>query len=101
MPLLDRARSLLGWALFVVAMLGAVVVLCDCNPYEAPLPGDNTRCRIDGFSEYAVRGPLRIGFPFEGGTVRVSGGGLDRDLFCDIAPAGRVFDPITDELVDE
>ena len=94
-------RSLLGWVFVAALLLGVAAALLGCNPKEKPEPGDNTRCRIDGFEEWSVRGRLRISFPFGGGDPRVTEGGLDRDLHCEVLPAGKVFDPITDEVVDE
>lgn len=96
-----QQRHWLGIMLFAVSMLGIVATLLGCNPEEMAEPGDNTRCRIDGFDEWSVRGHLRIAFPFGGGDPRVTEGGLDRDLHCEVLPAGKVFDPITDEVVDE
>lgn len=83
---------MLGRLLFAVAILGIVSALCGCAPGEVPPKhGDNVRCKFSGLSEYSVRGYLRMSFGFDGGTVKVTGGGLPFDLLCEVAPEGEVF----------
>ena len=87
--LVTRARSLLGWALFVVAMLGAVVVLCDCAPAEEPAePQDNTACNLQGFVEKSVRGNLRTSFAYGGGDCLCDCEGVPYPFECTITSTG-------------
>lgn len=63
----------------------AFVAATACLPPDIPTTtDDNTACSFEGYEEVSVAGHLRIGFDFEGGTVRVTEGGLPRDLLCRI-----------------